>query len=32
MVLFIQWRSIPSYAVSAGVGDKQFYLMMSYNM
>ncbi|KAG7292200.1 hypothetical protein NEMBOFW57_002235 [Staphylotrichum longicolle] len=32
LVLFIQWGSIPSYAVAANVGDKQFYLMMSYNV
>jgi MFS family permease len=32
LVLFIQWGSIPSYAVSVNVGHKQFYLMMSYNM
>ncbi|KAK3298989.1 major facilitator superfamily domain-containing protein [Chaetomium fimeti] len=32
LVLFIQWGSIPSYAVAANVGDKQFYLMMSYNI
>ncbi|KAH6854502.1 major facilitator superfamily domain-containing protein [Chaetomium sp. MPI-CAGE-AT-0009] len=32
LVLFIQWGSIPSYAVAANVSDKQFYLMMSYNI
>jgi len=32
LVLFIQWGSIPTYAVSVGMGDSQFYLMMSYNM
>ncbi|KAL2182751.1 hypothetical protein L209DRAFT_696725, partial [Thermothelomyces heterothallicus CBS 203.75] len=32
LVLFIQWGSIPSYAVAADVGNKQFYLMMSYNI
>ncbi|KAL2159227.1 hypothetical protein VTH06DRAFT_2659 [Thermothelomyces fergusii] len=32
LVLFIQWGSIPSYAVAAGLGNKQFYLMMSYNI
>ena len=32
LVLFIQWGSIPTYAVYTDFGDKQFYLMMSYNM
>ncbi|KAK0633456.1 major facilitator superfamily domain-containing protein [Immersiella caudata] len=32
LVLFIQWGSIPTYAVSVGMGEKQFYLMMSYNI
>ncbi|GAB1311311.1 Major facilitator superfamily domain-containing protein [Madurella fahalii] len=32
LVLFIQWGSIPSYAVSTNAGDVQFYLMMSYNI
>jgi hypothetical protein len=32
LVLFIQWGSIPSYAVSANVANKQFYLMVSYNL
>ncbi|AEO65355.1 uncharacterized protein THITE_2112263 [Thermothielavioides terrestris NRRL 8126] len=32
LVLFVQWGTIPSYAVSANVGNKQFYLMMSYNI
>ncbi|CCC04954.1 hypothetical protein SMACR_04321 [Sordaria macrospora] len=32
MVLFSQWGSIPSYAVSTNFGDKQFYLMMTYNL
>ncbi|KAK1781094.1 major facilitator superfamily domain-containing protein [Copromyces sp. CBS 386.78] len=31
MVLFSQWGSIPSYAVSTNFGDKQFYLMMTCN-
>ncbi|KAK3311240.1 major facilitator superfamily domain-containing protein [Chaetomium strumarium] len=31
IVLFIQWASIPSYAASAGAGNKRFYLMVSYN-
>ncbi|KAK4103188.1 MFS general substrate transporter [Parathielavia hyrcaniae] len=32
LVLFIQWGSIPSYAVAANFEDHQFYLMMSYNI
>lgn len=32
MVLFSQWGSIPSYAVSTNFGDQQFYLMMTYNL
>ncbi|KAL2018892.1 hypothetical protein VTK56DRAFT_317 [Thermocarpiscus australiensis] len=32
LVLFIQWGSIPSYAVSVGGANAQFYLMMSYNI
>ncbi|ESA43948.1 hypothetical protein GE21DRAFT_853 [Neurospora crassa] len=32
MVLFSQWGSIPSYAVSTNFGDKQFYLMTTYNI
>lgn len=32
LVLFIQWGSIPTYAVSVGMGSNQFYLMMSYNV
>ncbi|KAM7190293.1 putative transporter [Naviculisporaceae sp. PSN 640] len=32
VVLFIQWGSIPTYAVYTNFGDKQFYLMMSYNI
>ncbi|KAK4449505.1 hypothetical protein QBC34DRAFT_448853 [Podospora aff. communis PSN243] len=32
LVLFIQWGSIPTYAVSVGMGEKQFHLMMSYNI
>ncbi|KAK0730702.1 major facilitator superfamily domain-containing protein [Lasiosphaeris hirsuta] len=32
LVLFIQWGSIPTYAVSVGVGSNQFHLMMSYNV
>ncbi|KAK5654965.1 hypothetical protein OQA88_6723 [Cercophora sp. LCS_1] len=32
LVLFIQWGSTPTYAVSVGVESNQFYLMMSYNI
>ncbi|KAK0656145.1 major facilitator superfamily domain-containing protein, partial [Cercophora newfieldiana] len=32
LVLFIQWGSIPTYAVMVGMGENQFYLMMSYNI
>lgn len=32
LVLFIQWGSIPPYAVATNFGEKQFYLMMSYNI
>ncbi|KAK0737591.1 major facilitator superfamily domain-containing protein [Apiosordaria backusii] len=32
LVLFIQWGSIPSYAVATNFGKNQFYLMMSYNI
>ncbi|KAK1757689.1 putative transporter [Echria macrotheca] len=32
LVLFVQWGTIPSYAVSVGMGSSQFHLMMSYNM
>ncbi|KAL2259376.1 hypothetical protein VTK26DRAFT_6966 [Humicola hyalothermophila] len=32
LILFIQWGSVPSYAVSANAGNVQFYLMMSYNI
>ncbi|KAK0672905.1 major facilitator superfamily domain-containing protein [Cercophora samala] len=32
LVLFVQWGSIPSYAVETNFGENQFYLMMSYNI
>ncbi|KAK0612992.1 major facilitator superfamily domain-containing protein [Bombardia bombarda] len=32
LVLFIQWGSIPMYAVSVNFGSDQFYLIMSYNV
>ncbi|KAM7193700.1 putative transporter [Rhypophila sp. PSN 637] len=32
LVLFIQWGSIPTYAAHTAFADKQFYLMMSYNI
>ncbi|KAK3330415.1 major facilitator superfamily domain-containing protein [Apodospora peruviana] len=32
LVLFIQLGSIPTYAVLSNFGDKQFYLVMSYNI
>ncbi|KAK4173051.1 putative transporter [Triangularia setosa] len=32
LVLFVQWGSIPSYAVATNFGENQFYLMMSYNI
>ncbi|KAK3372541.1 major facilitator superfamily domain-containing protein [Podospora didyma] len=32
VVLFIQWGSIPAYAVSVDFGGNQFYLVMSYNI
>ncbi|KAK4218773.1 putative transporter [Rhypophila decipiens] len=32
LVLFIQWGSIPTYAAHTDFADKQFYLMMSYNI
>ncbi|KAK4240654.1 hypothetical protein C8A03DRAFT_41864 [Achaetomium macrosporum] len=32
LVSYTLFGSIPSYAVSAGIGNKQFYLMVSYNI
>ncbi|KAK4189723.1 putative transporter, partial [Podospora australis] len=32
LVLFIQWGSIPSYAIATRSGGDQFYLMMAYNI